>query len=364
MPGNPLNPASQRPAAGSSNTPAAQAPSAAPAAATDQKPRAQTRKRKGHRGGKKKRSRRKSFAALTEDSHDDMHEPSADAFYHMPSGHLSSTSIDSEALLDHREQRPMRIRRPSNTAASSSFHNIYSTAGASSRLRSMQTPNSGDEAVPPNPWDETAPLLSDSARFRHSPVEYPNYGAGDLKPAGRSRSRRASSRSSRTRLTTALGPKEAYDVNHPPSVPGSPTFGATDHPAMTFGDVMIRDEISLRSGSPHRRPVVDDQAALSVADGPIRDLRPDHNRRLKVSAAGDVCFPVPGMSELGEEDAHSRDRDLHEWRTRRRRGQWPDLSTLDEWRRFEKEDHGEGGRVKKITEPQLINGRLRPVHLF
>jgi magnesium transporter len=46
---------------------------------------------------------------------------------------------------------------------------------------------------------------------------------------------------------------------------------------------------------------------------------------------------------------------------RRRRHRWPDLSILEEWGRFEKEGRSEETRAKKITEPQLINGRLRPV---
>lgn len=95
----PRNPASQPP------PPTASASSLAPppSSTTDPKqPRAQPRKRKGHRGGKNKRSRRKSFAALADDSNDEMHQPSGDAFYQMPQGNLSGASIDSEALLDHR----------------------------------------------------------------------------------------------------------------------------------------------------------------------------------------------------------------------------------------------------------------------
>lgn len=246
----------------------------------------------------------------------------------------------------------MRIRRSSTIAASSPFKNPFSTPGGS-RLRSMQTPNSGDERGDANPWDETAPLLSESAKYRGSPTNPSSYGAADAR-AGRNRSRRDSSRSSRTKFTATLGTRDAYDVNHPPSVPGSPTFGATDRPDMTFADVMIRDEISL-SGSGHHS--IDDDEALSETEGPARD----HARRMTAAAAGDVCFPGPGMSEMGEEDTQSRDPDLHQYRVRRRRAQWPDLSILDEWRRFEKEDRSEEVRVKKITEPQLINGRLRPV---
>ncbi|KJZ73621.1 hypothetical protein HIM_06954 [Hirsutella minnesotensis 3608] len=355
------NPASQQPAHPPSSllAPSAAVAAAAAAAAppaTDQKPRAQPRKRKGHRGGKKKRTRRKSFAALHEDSHDEMHEDSGEGFYKMPSSNLSGTSIESESLLDHREQRQMRIRRSSTAQPASPFHNAFSTPGGS-RLRSMQTVNSGDEAGESHPWDETAPLLSDAAKCRASPTGPSSYGASDSRTA-RNRSRRASSRSSRTKLAGLLAPKDTYDVNHPPSVPGSPTYGAADHPEMTFGDVMIRDEISL-SGSPRRSTV--DNAALSDADGAVRDHRPDHTRRMTAGSAGDICYPISGLSELGEDDGHSRDPDFHQYRARRRRGQWPDLSIFEEWRRFEKEGHSEEGRVKKITEPQLINGRLRPV---
>lgn len=85
--------AAAQPAA-SSSTAAAAAPGAI------RRPNA--RKRKGHRGGKKKRSRRKSFALLHEDSHDELDTDDPEGFYQQPTGNLSGTSIDSEALLDHR----------------------------------------------------------------------------------------------------------------------------------------------------------------------------------------------------------------------------------------------------------------------
>ncbi|KAG8421017.1 hypothetical protein J3458_002924 [Metarhizium acridum] len=312
------------------------------------------RKRKGHRGGKKKRSRRKSFAALTEDSHDEAGPSGPGSLYQVPKANLSSTSIDSEALLDHREQRPMRIRRSSTIAASSPFHNPFASTPGGSRLRSMHTPNSPNENGEHDPWDETAPLLSASTK-KATPTGPSSYGASESK-TGRNRSRR-SSRSSRTKL--APSQMDGYDVNHPPSVPGSPALGATTRPDMVFGDVMIRDDLSLPSGSGRRS---DNEEAVSDTESPLHDHRPEINRRSTVDASGDVCFPAPGMSELGEEDdAQSRDPQIHQRRARRRRGQWPDLSVLEEWRQYEKEDRSEERRVKRITEPQLINGRLRPV---
>ncbi|KAG5939093.1 hypothetical protein E4U53_007889 [Claviceps sorghi] len=329
----------------------------------DHKLRNQSRKRKGHRGGKKKRSRRKSFAALVEDSHDESPGPSASGIiYQLPGATFSDTSIDSQALLDHREQKSMRIRRPSTIAVSSSFHNAHPTTPGSSRMRPAQTFSCAESPENNrNPWDETAPLLSGSAK-RNSPPGPSSYGASDTR-TGRNRSRR-SSRSSR-RLVTSHG---AYDVNHPPSVPASPTFGPLDGgPDMTFVDVMIRDDMSLDSDSPRRMTMDQEGISLSEAeDGGDRDRdhdhRPDGTRRPTVVMSEDVCFPAPGMSELGDDDARVHGPQSYPARSRRRRSQWPDLSVLEEWRSYEKEDRSEERRrVKRITEPQLINGRLRPV---
>jgi magnesium transporter len=71
------------------------------------------KKRKDHRGGKKKRNRRQSFAAPSDDgsglleisqSRDDMQARSAarSSFYRLKGRNISNTSIDSETLLDHR----------------------------------------------------------------------------------------------------------------------------------------------------------------------------------------------------------------------------------------------------------------------
>jgi magnesium transporter len=45
---------------------------------------------------------------------------------------------------------------------------------------------------------------------------------------------------------------------------------------------------------------------------------------------------------------------------RRRVRRWPDLEVLEEWSRGEKEQRSEGIRAKKISEPVLVGGRLRP----
>jgi magnesium transporter len=74
---------------------------------------AHSKKRRNHRAGKKKRVRKQSFAASTEDGHG-MPENSQSyragnsenaaraSFYRLQGRNLSNTSIESEALLDHR----------------------------------------------------------------------------------------------------------------------------------------------------------------------------------------------------------------------------------------------------------------------
>jgi magnesium transporter len=123
-----------------------------------------------------------------------------------------------------------------------------------------------------------------------------------------------------------------------------------------FGDVMMRDDIGLSPG--HSADEDDDRPDTG---GTLRDQRGEHNRRLAADVGGDVCFPGPEMSEMGEEDFNLRDPEAQQYRTRRRRRRWPDLATLEEWQQMEKEGRSDERRVMKITEPQLINGRLRPV---
>ncbi|XWW97222.1 hypothetical protein V2A60_005203 [Cordyceps javanica] len=334
------------------------APAPAPAtvagaeSSTTAKPGRASRKRKGHRGGKKKRSRRKSFALLHGDSHDETDRASsAGGFYNHPRGNVSAGSIDSEILLDHREHTPLRVRRPS-TVAPDRFQNPLPSA--SSRLRSVHTHHSSDRSGPVTPWDETAPLLSDSGRLGATGSS--SYGGADTRTQ-KSKSRRSSNVSSTTKLAAAFGRKDPYHVNNPPSVPGSPTFGTLNHHSdMTFGDVMLRDEMAMRNGSPKRATVGDDAPYFNDEEG----HRHDGSRTPHPDAEADVCFPTHDMSELGDDEAPTRGDGVQQ-KSRRRRRQWPDLSVLEEWRQFEKEDRSEERRAKRITEPQLINGRLRPV---
>ncbi|KAE9578856.1 putative metal ion transporter [Colletotrichum fructicola] len=321
----------------------------------DQNGQHQPRRRKNHRGGaKKKRNRRKSFAVLPEESHDEAPAPSndRDEFY-LHRSNLSNTSIESEALLDHRDQQSLRTRRPSIMTPGGGFPSA--TPQTSSRLRNSYIGDSAEEGE--QSWDEGAPLLSKSIQRTATAPIFPSYGSSD--PRQRV-SRRGSSRSSRTKLAPSF-PNESYNVNYPPSMPGSPQFRPSDPLNLSFGDVMIHDDeiniqVSPRGGS--RR----DSGCSHSDHEPRMDSSPDLARRntIALTAQEDVCFPS-GISEIGEEEMHSSQDPEAKPRPRRRRRRWPDLAMLEEWSRFEKEGRSDERRVKRITEPQLINGRLRPV---
>ncbi|GJC80244.1 putative metal ion transporter C17A12.14 [Colletotrichum liriopes] len=306
----------------------------------------QPRRRKNHRGGaKKKRNRRKSFAVLPEESHDEAAAPAPEreGFYRQRTN-LSNTSIESEALLDH---------RPSIMNASAPFPATTATPQTGSRLRNAYVGDSAEDDD--GSWDEGAPLLSRSIQRSSTAPMYPGYGSND--PRQRV-SRRGSSRSSRTKLATPFQ-NDSYNVNYPPSMPGSPTFRPSDPLNLSFGDVMIHDdEINIHASprSSHRGSV----GSHSDRDG-RNDSSPDMARRntIALTAQEDVCFPS-GISEIGDEEGHSQDPAAKQ-RPRRRRRRWPDLAILEEWSRFEKEGRSDERRVKRITEPQLINGRLRPI---
>lgn len=118
---------------------------------------------------------------------------------------------------------------------------------------------------------------------------------------------------------------------------------------------MIRDDLDLRNASPRRMRDEDD---LFSHSGEGNQTNRQSYERRSSDEVDDVCYPGPGMSELGDDE---QPQGQDQYKRRRRRRQWPDLSVLEEWMHFEKEDRSDERRVKKITEPQLINGRLRPV---
>ncbi|KAI2615616.1 cora-domain-containing protein [Hypoxylon sp. NC1633] len=312
--------------------------------------------KKKHRAGRKhkKSSRRKSFAATSDDMQGGGIPPTGatanrDGFY-LRGTNLSNTSIDSETLLDHRDHQYPRPRRPSTLATSLQMSQSQSTSRPHT-IQEGQVQGGNDDDDDNN---ESAPLLSASSRLESDSAQ--GYGSNDARRM-HDRSRPSSTKSGKRPQMVPTTPSERYNVNYPPSMPGTPTLGPSDPIDMSFGDLMMRDE--LVGGASRSESITEAEAEAD----PLLNQSPFERRHtLALQAQEDVCFPQEGMSEMADEDANQA-RDNRSFRTRRRRrNKWPDLSILEEWTSLEKEGRTEERRMKKITEPQLVNGRLRPVH--
>lgn len=250
----------------------------------------------------------------------------------------------------------MRPRRSSTVAQ---MHNTQQPSQSNNRLRTVRDGSpAGDENDETN-GDETAPLLSVSTRMRSEPaMTFQGFGSTDTRkdrPTTRRESSRASGRKDfRNAPFTPIG-TEGYDVNYPPSVPGSPRLGGLERD-MRFEDAMLMDELS----SPQHEGSFVDDLLRSPSSQQGQSSPYERRHTFSFQAEGDVCFPQEGMSELADDEV--REMREQRTRTRRRKKRWPVLSVLDEWSRLEKEGRNEERRTKMITEPQLVNGRLRPVH--
>ncbi|KAJ5805989.1 uncharacterized protein N7503_003591 [Penicillium pulvis] len=296
---------------------------------------------------------------------------------------LSNTSLESEALLDHRDQPMMRPRRDSRQTSNFRPSSLISGALQSGDLRSRLSPGGGQsqqyqeedsdgfEATDRTPLVRATPGAT-SGRTR--------YGSDMRTSPLSSRPRRTSGQKTSSQCSpnqsTSYFPDQDrdFDVNNPPSMPGTPKLG----PDMNYDDAMmtgiefdfaqsmenhmdafnrVNDAVINIDGLPHQH-----SAPSSAPGSPLYSPHPEFgSRRHTVANLGppeDVCLPPDG-SELGDESLHVP-RDETGERRRRRHRRWPDLSVLEEWSREEKEERSGDLRVKKISEPMLIEGRLRP----
>ncbi|EHA57365.1 manganese resistance protein MNR2 [Pyricularia oryzae 70-15] len=331
---------------------------------TEQQP---GRRKRTHRGGKKKKkSRRQSFATGPDDMANDDLSTAGSNFYTNHAAHLSNTSLDSEALLDHRDQQSLRPRRPSIavTSASPFPSNTQPYSSSTSRLRTVYhggESNSADEDD--HSANEGAPLLSQSMRLGNSEAAL-GYGSREMTARESTSRSRTSSGMSVDKKKLHLNPlstsNNSYNVNYPPSMPGSPRMRPVDPVGLiNFGDDLLRDEISRSELRSRAESIGDEERPSGRMSSPM-----ERRHTISVPPEEDVCFPQDGMSEMGDDMAHNDSEDVHmglRSKGRRRKRRWPDLSVLEDWSKLEKEANEER-RVKRITEPQLINGRLRPVN--
>lgn len=343
-------------------------------------------KKKRHRGGKKRKNRRQSFVAPSESAVDgddidrrpsllDAPRPSAQtsSFYRLRNGNRSNTSLESEALLDHREQLPFRARRQSNSQGmfnsrssrgnrQSFAANASSAGGRTPRMNRTHRASVSENEEEDEETNDRAPLLG-STRDKPT-IERSNsgfvaggYGSSYYDQRGPRRSSAASRESKKGRGHHAIANQssdEDFDVNNPPSVPGSPKMGSLD-------DVMMAEEFSHGRSPANRDAIINiDRDQFDDASS-TRSEKERRRRTVADLAEKDVCYPGDA-SEIGDEDEFPpRESDSRRSPRRRRTRRWPDIDALDDWTREEKEQRDqEQIRAKKITEPVMVGGRLRP----
>jgi magnesium transporter len=211
--------------------------------------------------------------------------------------------------------------------------------------------------------DDRTPLMSSSNR--HSYTSERERGSHTRGSSRSTTSRKSRPLAALQRSTTNL--TQDYDVNNPPSVPGSPILGAD----IGYDDAMLTGELAGLSPphDPSPRPVshdalidIDDESTSKRFAGLGQESGPPLRGRRLTLAQDDVCFPHEGLSELGQEDYPRRGSPEYQYRQRRRRFRlWPELSVLEEWSQEEREQRSMGeARTRKVSEPLMIGGRLRP----
>ncbi|KAJ5668901.1 hypothetical protein N7462_009971 [Penicillium macrosclerotiorum] len=297
---------------------------------------------------------------------------------------LSNTSLESDALLDHRDQPMMRPRRESRLASSFRPSSLLSGPFRSNDSRPRNTPGGSriqpfqdqdsDEAEANDrtpliraPSGQTSGFTRYGTDSRSSPFSHPR------RPSVQTSSSQCSPRENHSPTYSPEADRD-YDVNNPPSIPGSPKLGpdmnydvavvtGTEFDFLTPWSIENRREslnrlndtvINIEGGTAHQY-----SAPSSIRSGQFSPQELRRRRTVALPVEEDVCFPTEDISELGDEGPTVRRNGPGE-RRRRRHRQWPDLSVLEEWSREEKEDRSGDLRVKKISEPMLVEGRLRP----
>ncbi|OJD13726.1 hypothetical protein AJ78_05838 [Emergomyces pasteurianus Ep9510] len=359
-------------------------------------------KKRKHRGHRRRRHRRPSFAppvdtprpdladtrrsGVSPEQGDGLESTGAsaaqrrDSIYRLGQlgpRNLSETSLDSDVLLDHRRQPMMRPRRESRLAQAYRPEPQQLSSRTPERAQRPTSPSQVIDGEESEEADDRTPLIKPSSVHNSNFVRYGTSAgtghSGTLSPKGRT-SATSSFQSPTAPYPFGVGQSlsRGYDVNNPPSVPGSPHIGAEgayddpmiaghdfDHPSPEIGSTTsVPCHIIDVDGERH-----ESRSGSSAASPRFTPPELQRRRTVTLPVEDDVCFPTGALSDLAEEDFVPRpplEDESGAGRRRRRRRVWPDLSVLEEWSREEKEERSGGIRAKKINEPVLIGGRLRP----
>lgn len=283
--------------------------------------------------------------------------------------------------------RPGPTNRDSAASYNPSFTNAYRPNEAPPwrpRQSHAQTLSGGESDEDGATAHDRTPLLSASNHDTNISAHlsghtlYPVRGIGGRyeSPIRRTSTNASTSscnqrRSGLSRRQSETSPFLSHNVNNPPSVPNTPKLG----PDMGYDDVMVTDSFTPRSleNRSGKIPPLRDQLinvdgdkpgqpeAHSCPPSPRKDSN-ERRRAMALPAEEDVCFPLEGMSQIAEDDYATQHQGTNypNGERKRRYRRWPDLQSLEDWSREEKEERSGGIRTKKISEPVLVGGRLRP----
>ena len=176
------------------------------------------------------------------------------------------------------------------------------------------------------------------------------------------------SRSSRRRhspvgYTVPSNQAEPYDVNNPPSIPSSPKIG----PGSGLNDVMLMGEeayleLSDDIGENENNGSIDDNDDVDHGSNDTllnRAMSESQNHQAGQQIEADVCFPTD--SSEAQKDTHTHQGKPHHKQRLTEAKDWPDILALEDWSQEEKTQLAmDSMRAKRISEPVLVEGRLRP----
>lgn len=318
---------------------------------------------------------------------------------------LSSTSVDSTVLLDHREQKYTRPRRSSTMGLgeTSKPHRHHTITGIPTSNRPVspgkrhfhnnphgyfhdytQPPEDATPELRRGPTgdylsdseeapDTTTPLLARTPvggdHHYHATERTSLFNGRPNRPASVSSRSSGNSRRRKAQPQHLAVLNAGYgSVNFPPSVPTSPTL-------QPFSPGMD-ESISPGTRGGNRRNsgledhVINIDGGLAQPSDPFLDSAPPtpppgitRQRTGVGKAEEDVCFPVIERltDGMGTPTRPGENGSIRHGRRRRPR-EWPDLSVFEQWSREEKEERttAEGIRARQISEPVYVGGRLRP----
>lgn len=258
-----------------------------------------------------------------------------------------------------RESRLAQTFRPDSLSTAIRFGDASSrNTQSGTRSRDREDDSENDEV------NDRTPLMQPSSD-RHS--SRAQYGVNARPSPFTFRSRQSSGQASSPHPSPRENmspPDRDYDINNPPSMPGTPKFG----PEINYDDAVVTGaefdwtlgrSFENRPESQSQDLVIDMDADQSAPRSPQEARR--RRRTVTLPVEEDVCFPRESVSEIAGEDEPPAPREEEQGdRRRRRHRHWPDLSVLEEWSREQKEEGSGDFRAKKISEPMLIEGRLRP----